>query len=284
MVSKEGNGPTARFLIRIPIFRHIGTRQEIHIEWSSFDEVDYLALYTDNKIERALCRNDDCDFPQWIFGTCAILSRDCSEVLTIRDESEMTFSAESDEDEDKPGSREGDWRSFARKTRRRSKPRRMRHTRDRDGDDSKEKDGRWNTRIVGPGIRVRVPNRDKDRHDDNKDKAWDIDEDNNGLLAAADVVLYPGTYLDDAVLSYCRPGAELVDTQDLTLDAMVDLEVTSSRAGRSVVRLTSGDPSIYSALTEQTRRLDEAGVAWDVCPGVRRHAREIGRASCRERV
>lgn len=92
------------------------------------------------------------------------------------------------------------------------------------------------------------------------------------LLAAADVVLYPGTYLDAAVLSYCRPGAELVDTQDLTLDAMVDIQVTNSRAGRSVVRLTSGDPSIYSALTEQTRRLDEAGVTWDVCPGVPAYA------------
>ena len=92
------------------------------------------------------------------------------------------------------------------------------------------------------------------------------------LLAGADVVLYPGTYLDEAVLSYCHPGAELIDTQDLTLDAMIDVQVTHSRAGRSVVRLTSGDPSLYSALTEQTKRLDAAGVAWDVCPGVPAYA------------
>lgn len=92
------------------------------------------------------------------------------------------------------------------------------------------------------------------------------------LLAGADVVLYPGTYLDEAVLSYCQLGAELVDTQDLTLDAMVDIQITNSRAGRSVVRLTSGDPSLYSALTEQTRRLDAAGVSWDVCPGVPAYA------------
>ena len=39
------------------------------------------------------------------------------------------------------------------------------------------------------------------------------------LLAAADVVLYPGTYLDEAVLAHCRDGARLVDTQDLDLDA-----------------------------------------------------------------
>src|SRR3546814_17413938 len=38
--------------------------------------------------------------------------------------------------------------------------------------------------------------------------------------------------------------------------------------GEEVVRLTSGDPSVYSALAEQTRRLDAAGVPWKVTPGV----------------
>ena len=41
------------------------------------------------------------------------------------------------------------------------------------------------------------------------------------LLAAADVVLYPGTYLDPDVLAHVGPSAELVDTQDLDLDTMV---------------------------------------------------------------
>jgi len=92
------------------------------------------------------------------------------------------------------------------------------------------------------------------------------------LLAAADVVLYPGTYLDDAVLGHCRGGAELVDTQDLDLDAMLARMVAATSAGQDVVRLTSGDPSVYSALSEQTRRLDAAGVAWDVTPGVPAYA------------
>ena len=79
------------------------------------------------------------------------------------------------------------------------------------------------------------------------------------MLAAADVVLYPGTYLDAEVLSHCRPDARLVDTQDLSLDEMVPLLVEAHAAGLDVVRLTSGDPSLYSALAEQTRRLDAAG-------------------------
>jgi precorrin-4/cobalt-precorrin-4 C11-methyltransferase len=92
------------------------------------------------------------------------------------------------------------------------------------------------------------------------------------MLGAADVVLYPGTYLDAAVLAHCRPGADLVDTQDLDLDRMVAVMVEAHGAGRGVVRLTSGDPSVYSALAEQTRRLDAAGVPWDVTPGVPAYA------------
>lgn len=91
------------------------------------------------------------------------------------------------------------------------------------------------------------------------------------LLGAADVVLYPGTYLDAAVLSHC-PAARHVDTQALDLDRITAVMVEAAAAGQGVVRLTSGDPSLYSALAEQTARLDAAGVAWDVCPGVPSYA------------
>lgn len=92
------------------------------------------------------------------------------------------------------------------------------------------------------------------------------------LLAQADLVLYPGTYVDPDVLAHVGPSAELVDTQDLDLDTMVARMVSAAYAGRSVVRLTSGDPSLYSALHEQTRRLDAAGIAWSVTPGVPAYA------------
>lgn len=91
------------------------------------------------------------------------------------------------------------------------------------------------------------------------------------LLAAADVVLYPGTYLDAEVLSHCA-DARQVDTQRLDLDRITDVMVSAATEGLEVVRLTSGDPSLYSALAEQTARLDAAGVAWDVCPGVPAYA------------
>ena len=92
------------------------------------------------------------------------------------------------------------------------------------------------------------------------------------LLESADVVLFPGTYLDPDVLAHVSPDADLVDTQDLDLDQITDAVVAASRAGRVVVRLASGDLSVYSALHEQTRRLDAAGVGWDVTPGVPAYA------------
>lgn len=92
------------------------------------------------------------------------------------------------------------------------------------------------------------------------------------LLRAAPVVLYAGTYLDAEILAHCSSEAELIDTQHLDLDQITAHLVDADRRGHDAVRLCSGDPSLYSALTEQTRRLDAAGVAWDVTPGVPAYA------------
>lgn len=92
------------------------------------------------------------------------------------------------------------------------------------------------------------------------------------LLADADVCVYPGSYLDPGELATVAPGASLVDSQHLNLDQITAVLVEAFSAGQQVVRLCSGDPSIYSALAEQTRRLDRAGVAWQVTPGVPAYA------------
>ena len=92
------------------------------------------------------------------------------------------------------------------------------------------------------------------------------------LLSRAGVVLYPGSYLDPEVLSHVSPSATLVDTQDLDLDQIIGHLIDAHATGQDVVRLASGDLSVYSALSEQTRRLDAAGVPWDVTPGVPAYA------------
>lgn len=92
------------------------------------------------------------------------------------------------------------------------------------------------------------------------------------LLEAADVCLFAGTYLDAEVLGHCRDDARLVDTQHLDLDEITAELVRAHAAGLEVVRLCSGDPSLYSAVHEQARRLDAAQVPWDVTPGVPAYA------------
>ncbi|MFF5037130.1 precorrin-4 C(11)-methyltransferase [Nocardia salmonicida] len=92
------------------------------------------------------------------------------------------------------------------------------------------------------------------------------------LLRDSPVCLYAGTYLDPEVLAHCAPDTEMIDTQHLNLDQIIDHLVCATEAGRDVARLCSGDPSLYSALTEQTRRLDARNVPWDITPGVPAYA------------
>lgn len=92
------------------------------------------------------------------------------------------------------------------------------------------------------------------------------------LLGSSPVCVYAGTYVTQDILSHCPDGAELVDSQHLNLDDIVAVMVRAQAAGSDVARLCSGDPSIYSAVAEQTRRLDQAGVPWDITPGVPAYA------------
>lgn len=92
------------------------------------------------------------------------------------------------------------------------------------------------------------------------------------LLQAADVCVYAGTYLDAEVLGHCAPATRLVDTQNLDLDQITEVLASAHAEGLEVVRLCSGDPSIYSAIAEQTRKLDVLEVPWDVTPGVPAYA------------
>ena len=92
------------------------------------------------------------------------------------------------------------------------------------------------------------------------------------LIASSPVCVYAGTYVGSDVLAHCPAGVTLIDSQHLDLDQITAHLVAAHRNGQDVARLCSGDPSIYSALAEQARRLDRAGVPWDVTPGVPAYA------------
>jgi precorrin-4/cobalt-precorrin-4 C11-methyltransferase len=88
------------------------------------------------------------------------------------------------------------------------------------------------------------------------------------LLARCPVCLYAGSIVPRALLEHCPPGARLVDTAPLDLDAIAGECAAAHAAGHDVARLHSGDPSVWSALGEQVRRLDALGIPHTVTPGV----------------
>ncbi|MFI1797565.1 precorrin-4 C(11)-methyltransferase [Streptomyces sp. NPDC020379] len=87
-------------------------------------------------------------------------------------------------------------------------------------------------------------------------------------LARCGVCLYAGSLVPRELLAECPPGARLVDTARLNLDQITDEFVRAHEAGHDVARLHSGDPAVFSAVAEQMRRLDAAGIAYEIVPGV----------------
>ncbi|MGI5356395.1 precorrin-4 C(11)-methyltransferase [Streptomyces sp. CA-252508] len=87
-------------------------------------------------------------------------------------------------------------------------------------------------------------------------------------LASCRVCLYAGSLVPRELLDECPPDARLVDTARLDLDAITAELVRAHEQGHDVARLHSGDPSVFSAVAEQMRRLDAAGIPYEVVPGV----------------
>jgi precorrin-4/cobalt-precorrin-4 C11-methyltransferase len=87
-------------------------------------------------------------------------------------------------------------------------------------------------------------------------------------LAEADVVVYAGSLVPRGVLAHVRPGTRTHNSATLTLEETHRLLTDAYRAGQRVVRLHSGDPSLYGAITEQMALLDEEHIPYQIVPGV----------------
>ncbi|GAA3619881.1 precorrin-4 C(11)-methyltransferase [Kineosporia mesophila] len=88
------------------------------------------------------------------------------------------------------------------------------------------------------------------------------------IMQKSPVCLYAGSLVPVELLSECPPGARLIDTANLDLDQISTELHQAHERGDDVARLHSGDPSVFSAVAEQMRRLDELGVPYEIVPGV----------------
>lgn len=88
------------------------------------------------------------------------------------------------------------------------------------------------------------------------------------LIRRCPVCLYAGSLVPAEVVAEAPPGARVVDTAPLDLEAIVALMADAHAENNDVARVHSGDPSLYGAIAEQMRRLDALGIGYDVTPGV----------------
>ncbi|SPX54891.1 cobalt-precorrin-4 C(11)-methyltransferase [Klebsiella pneumoniae] len=88
------------------------------------------------------------------------------------------------------------------------------------------------------------------------------------LLQQARVVIYAGSLINTELLAYCPPQAECHDSAALHLEQILDLMEAGVKAGKTVVRLQTGDVSLYGSVREQGEELTRRGIRWQVVPGV----------------
>lgn len=88
------------------------------------------------------------------------------------------------------------------------------------------------------------------------------------LLAEAGVIIYAGSLVNPELLQWAQEDCEVYNSAEMTLEQVIAVMKQAEQKGLTVVRLHTGDPSIYGAVKEQMDELDRLGIAYDVCPGV----------------
>ena len=86
------------------------------------------------------------------------------------------------------------------------------------------------------------------------------------LLEKADVIIYAGSLVNPELLSYAKKEAKIYNSAYMTLEEVI--AVMEEEKDALIVRLHTGEPSIYGAVREQMDLLEEKGIAYESCPVV----------------
>ena len=84
----------------------------------------------------------------------------------------------------------------------------------------------------------------------------------------ADVIVYAGSLVNKELLQFAKKGCAIYDSSKMTLEEIIKVIAAAEREGLYVVRLHTGDPSLYGAIGEQMQELDRLGIEYDITPGV----------------
>lgn len=87
-------------------------------------------------------------------------------------------------------------------------------------------------------------------------------------LSEADVVIYAGSLVNPALLDYCKAGAVKSDSASMTLEDIINQMAEAVANDQTVVRLQTGDFSIYGSIREQIEELKKRNIGYECIPGV----------------
>lgn len=88
------------------------------------------------------------------------------------------------------------------------------------------------------------------------------------LLETADIIIYAGSLVSSSHLEFAKAGAEIYNSASMTLEAVIDVMRQAHESCKEIVRLHTGDPSIYGAIKEQMKELDKLNIPYEIVPGV----------------
>lgn len=88
------------------------------------------------------------------------------------------------------------------------------------------------------------------------------------LLEKADVIIYAGSLVNPQLLEYAKEGCQIHNSAFMTLDEVIQVMKEAEKEKKLIVRLHTGDQSVYGAVREQMDALDELGISYESCPGV----------------
>lgn len=88
------------------------------------------------------------------------------------------------------------------------------------------------------------------------------------LLQKADVIIYAGSLVNPELLSYAREDCKIYNSAKMTLDEVLAVMEEAEKQGKEIVRLHTGDQSVYGAVREQMDALEEREIPFESCPGV----------------
>ncbi|MCK9152473.1 precorrin-4 C(11)-methyltransferase [Methanobacterium alcaliphilum] len=88
------------------------------------------------------------------------------------------------------------------------------------------------------------------------------------VIETAEIIIYAGSLVNKKILNCSSEGAKIYNSASMNLEDIIELMEKEVKNGKIVARVHTGDPSIYGAIGEQIRELENRKINYEIIPGV----------------